>query len=403
MLYTTKNLYGGKIMKRKIILTSVLFAMLLTACNKNSQTAQTEQNISTAAETLTVTENTETEQTEDTSISETETSAEEQSEPELILPENMKLFDVSKLNGGYSGFGFLKGSIYREILKDRVNFYDINTQTLEATIDLPAGSKSFEKTDDSCLCKICVWSKENDSDQVITIYNDYTYETADYALENISFRVCGHNIAEEGYDIIDTDKNVKILEGGIWRNSENYGYKFLFEIDENRFVYQKYGNIYSLGFGIYDFETGSDIFISDTVWHTPFGFHDGKIYSMYCIEDDHASKFPDGVYGDIYVTDIETGKMQHGFDCPLSDSDYIRYEYAMPENGEFIALLATPYELETYAFCIIDPDTGGIIREYDVLCRKEIICRSIWFADNDTAVITDRSGGNKLIIADLNL
>lgn len=389
-------------MKRKIILTLIMSAILFTACNKNVQTVQTDQSVPTTAETLEVTENIETEQTEKTSVSETKTSAEEGAEPDLILPENMKLFNVSELNGGYSGFGVMKGSIYCEMVKGSVRFYDMSTQTLEAKIDLPAGNKSFKQTDDNCLCKIRIWSNEDGSDQVITFYNDYTYDIADYAPENISFSVCGHSIAEYGYDIIDTDKNVKILEGGVWENSENYGYRFLFEVDENRFVYQKCGDIESLGFGIYDFETGSDIDIPDTVWHTPFGFHNGKIYSKYCIENDHADKFPDGVYGDIYVTDIETGEKQHGFNCPLSDGDenYIRYEYAMPENGEFIALLATPYELEPpNAFCIIDPDTGDIVREYEI--TQEIICRSIWFADNDTAVISNRSGGNKLIVADL--
>lgn len=394
-------------MKRKIILTLALSALMLAACNSEGQSPQTEQNV-TAAEALSETaqaaENSETEQSEETSASETETSAEEQSEPELILPENMKLLDVSKLNGGGSGLGFLKGSIYCELLGGSANFYDINKQTLEAKIDIPAGSRSFiSQTDDSCLCKIHVWNDENGSNQVVTVYYDYTYDIADYAPENISFSVCGHNIAEYGYDIIDTDKNVTILEGGIWGNSENYGYRFLFEIDENRFVYQKCGGIESLGFGIYDFETGSDTFIPDTVWHTPFGFHDGKIYSQYRIENEHADKFPDGVRGDIYVTDIETGEKQHGFDCPLSDSDYIQYEYAMPENGEFIALLAIPRGSEPpNAFCIIDPDTGDIIREYGILCRNEIICRGIRFANNDTAVISDRSSGNKLIVADLS-
>ncbi|MDE5576790.1 MAG: hypothetical protein K2J11_05335, partial [Oscillospiraceae bacterium] len=374
-------------------------------CNSEGQSPQTEQNV-TAAETMSETAqaaaNPETEQTEETSISETETSAEEQSEPELTLPENMKLLNTAKLNGGRSGLGYLKGSIYCELLGDCPHFYDINTQTLEAKVDIPAGGRSFiSQTDDSCLCKLHVWSKENDSDKVITVYNDYTCDIADYAPETISFNVCGHSIAEYGYDIIDTDKNVTILEGGVWEDSENYGYRFLFEIDENRFVYQKCGDIESFGFGIYDFETGSAIDIPDTVWHTPFGFHDGKIYSQYFIENEHADKFPDGVRGDIYITDIETGEKQHGFDCPLSDSDYISYEYAMPENGEFIAFLATPDKLETpYAFCIIDPDTGDIIREYEVLCRDKITYRSIWFADNDTAVISN--GDSKLIVADLS-
>ena len=391
-------------MKRKIAFTLALSALLLTGCNSEAQSPQTEQNV-TAAEALSETAqaaaNSETEQTEETSISETETSAKEQSEPELILPENMKLLNTAKLNGGGSGLGFLKGSIYCELLGGSAYFYNIKTQTLEAKIDIPAGGRSFiSQTDDSCLCKLHVWSKENGNEQVVTVYYDYTYDIADYAPENISFSVCGHNIAEYGYDIVDIDKNVKILEGGVWENSENYGYRFLFEIDENRFVYQKCGDIESFGFGIYDFETGSAIDIPDTVWHTPFGFHDGKIYSQYFIENEHADKFPDGVHGYIYVTDIETGEKQHGFDCPLSNSDYIRYEYATPENGEFIALLATPYGSESpYAFCIIDPDTGEIIREYEI--PQEIICRSIWFADNDTAVISDR-GGNKLIIADLS-
>ncbi|MDE6708874.1 MAG: hypothetical protein K2J76_00100, partial [Oscillospiraceae bacterium] len=49
-------------MKRKIISTLALSAMLLTACNKNSQTVQTEQSISMAAETSAVTKNAQTEQ-----------------------------------------------------------------------------------------------------------------------------------------------------------------------------------------------------------------------------------------------------------------------------------------------------------------------------------------------------
>lgn len=394
-------------MKRKIALTLALSALMLAACNSEGQSPQTEQNV-TATEALSETAqaavNPETEQTEETSISETETSAEEQSEPELILPENMKLLNTAKLNGGVSGLGFMKGSIYCELLGGNAHFYDMSTQTLEAKVDLPKRGRSFidiSQTDESCLCKIRVWINEDGSEQVITVYNDYTYDIADYAPETISFSVCGHSIAEYGYDIIDTDKNVKILEGGVWENSENYGYRFLFEIDENRFVYQKCGDIESFGFGIYDFETGSDIDIPDTVWHTPFGFHDGKIYSQYFVENEHADKFPEGVRGDIYITDIETGEKQHGFDCPLSGSDYIQYKYAMPENGEFIAFLATPDELETpYAFCIIDPDTGDITREYEVACRDDIHCRSIWFADNDTAVISN--GGSKLIIADLS-
>lgn len=391
-------------MKRKIILTLIMSAILCTACNKNVQTVQTEQSVSTTAETSVVTKNTETEQTEKTLILETETSAEEESEPDLILPENMKLFNVSELNGGYSGFGVMKGRIYCEMVKGSVRFYDMSTQTLEGKIDLPTGNKSFKQTDDSCLCKIRVWNNEDNSDQVITFYHDYTYDIADYSPETISFNVCGHNIAEYGYDIIDTDANEKILEGGVWNDQENFGYKFLFEIDENRFVYQKAGDVHSFGFGVYDFETGSDIYFADTEEHIPFGFHNGKIYSDivgYC-PDDPIGNLSDDVHNDIYVTDIETGEKQHGFDCPLSDSKYISYGYAMPENGEFIALLATPYELETpYAFCIIDPDTGDIVREYEVSCRDDIICSSIGFADNDTAIISDRNGGNKLIVADL--
>lgn len=60
-------------MKRKIILTLALSAILLTACNKNSQTVQTEQNVTATealAETAMVAENSETEYTAETSVSE---------------------------------------------------------------------------------------------------------------------------------------------------------------------------------------------------------------------------------------------------------------------------------------------------------------------------------------------
>lgn len=393
-------------MKTGLILSAAMAALMLSGCSKGTELTDDIQNTreASAAADAAETKYAPGGRTEAAS-SESETGpAETETEFKLDLPENMKLLDVSKYNGGYSGLGSLKGDIYCEIAQSNMYFYDINKQTLEAKIPLPKANKAFIKSDESCLCKIRSWDK-NGNDKIITVYRDYTYDTSDYTLESASFSVCGHNIAEYGYDIIDADKNTKILEGGVWNNQENFGYKFLFEIDENRFVYQKAGDVHSFGFGIYDFETGSDVYFADTKEHIPFGFHNGKIYSDivgYC-PDDPIGNLSDDVHNDIYVTDIETGEKQHGFDCPLSDSKYISYGYAMPENGGFIALLATPYELETpYAFCIIDPDTGDIVREYEVSCRDDIICSSIWFADNDTAIISDRNGGNKLIVADLS-
>lgn len=330
----------------------------------------------------------------------------EKTEPELELPENMKLLDVSKYNGGYSGFGVLKGSIYCEIAQSNMRFYDINKQTLEAKIPLPKANTAFIRSDESCLCKIRSLDK-NGNDKIITVYRDYTYDDSDYTLETASFSVCGHNIAEYGYDIIDADTNEKILEGGVWNDQENFGYKFLFEIDENRFVYQKAGDVHSLGFGIYDFETGSDTCFAGTEEHIPFGFHGGKIYSDivgYC-PDDPIGDLSDDVHNNIYITDIETGEKKHGFNSPLTEGyNEIRCTYAMPENGEFIALLAFPYELEDpYLICVMDPDTGEIMQEYKMLNRDIIHCRSIWFSDSSTVLITNGSGGNKLIVADLNL
>ena len=57
-------------MKRKIALTLVLSALMLAACNSESQSPQTEQNVTSAAETLAVTKSAEAEQAVETSVSE---------------------------------------------------------------------------------------------------------------------------------------------------------------------------------------------------------------------------------------------------------------------------------------------------------------------------------------------
>lgn len=393
-------------------LPAALAAVIFSACAPNIQPEQTEHTEPNAvyaaspAVTSGAAEKSEAEQISEIPDITSKTEA-EKAEPELELPENMKLLDVSKYNGGHSGIGFLKDNIYCEIVQSNMCFYDINKQTLEAEIPLPKANKSFIKSDESCLCKIHSWDYENNIDKVITVYHDYTYDTSDYTPEASSFSVCGHNIAEYGYDIIDTDTNEKILEGRVWNDQENFGYKFLFEIDENRFVYQKAGDVHSFGFGIYDFETGSDTYFAGTEEHIPFGFHSGRIYSDtvgYC-PDDPIGNLSDDVHNDIYITDIETGEKQHGFSSPLTDGyNEIKCKYAMPENGEFIALLASPCELdEPYLICVMNPDTGDIIHEYKILSRDKIHCGDIWFADNGTALITGGSGGNKLIVADLSL
>lgn len=401
-------------MKRKIILTLILSAILLTACNKDVQSTPTEQSVSIAAETSAVTESTETQKTEN--VSEVLPKYDEK------ISENMRLFNFSKLNreGEYTAVHnpavsngiktFVNGKIICSFCRitnsdgsvsSRVlRFYNTDSETIEETIPLPDNCRidEFIGGGGDILCKAAVTeyvtqdgaaSKEQ---YIITVKNDYSYEFSEYIPKNAALPVGGHNIAEWYLDIFDADRDMMLLEG---RESDSddgtfSGYRYyvyMFPIDENRFVYLTGGYEYTSCFGIYDFRTDTATDLDGTENLRPLGIHNGKIYSVLKPWDKNDS--------DIYVTDIETLETVKAM-YDLTGSEY-RY-YSMPESGDYI-LYMQRYNVGNIpnVIGVIDPDTGEITKQYNIPYGDKFYSQ-MYLVDENTAVIISDNMDEALII-----
>lgn len=409
-------------MKRKIILTLILSAMLLTACNKDVQTVQTEQSVTSAADVSEITEIAETEQTAKETV------------PEKLpkfyedIPENMRLFRFAKLNSEdeYTAVNnpavsngikvFVNGNIICSFCKLTnsngtasvrvIRFYDIDSGTVAATVPMPDNYTNFEFIGggEDILCKGHFTEYKEDEngayqeDSVITVKNDYSYEFSEYTPQNAALPIGGHNIAEWYIDIIDADRDMTLMEGSEGDNSDGTlfsGYRYhvyMFPIDENRFVYLTGGKEYIPCFGIYDFRTDTCTDIQDTEDMRPIGIHDGKIYSTLAPWDKTAS--------DIYVTDIDTLETVKLAESPRVLGDRTEMYYFMPESGERIFYV---YQSNSSIPCgvigIIDPDTGKILKECDVPHVDEFYSQLYLKDENTAVIISDRM--DKALIIDM--
>lgn len=396
-------------MKRKIILTLITSAMLLTGCNKetelidNFETSETAASVQSAQNAETENKITETEGDIQYILggeTETSVSANESSEEEAY--ENMRLIDIEKLNSevekGSASINikscFINGNIICALcgveteqghIRDIMRFYNIESETIEETVRIN-DSYVFEEFiggNDDILCKAkfkhyvsrnAVVFEEN---SVMTVKNDYSFEYSEYDIQAAALLRSGHNITQWYNDIIDADTEMKIVEG---YESEGDGYRvetvrsqeYMFPIDEDRFVYLTNGYEYTPCFGIYDFRTDTAADVPDTEDLTPIGVHGGKIYSAL----KPWGKSP----SDIYVTDIETLETVKFTDTPAGEC----YCYKMPESGDKIVYMRGSKGDELHAVLgVADPDTGDIKKEYELPYGSE----QLYFADNDTVVI----------------
>ena len=220
----------------------------------------------------------------------------------------------------------------------------------------------------------------------IIVKDDYTYETI-YNCEpaDVSFEACGHNIAEWGLDIVDTDSGEVIVVGYI-EEGDQYGLhtqwnEYEFDIDENRFVYRIGGYESLPGFGIYDFSTGTATTVPESRDLIPKGYHNGKIYSVKTAWDGFGTQ--------LYVTEIETLETEFFMDFPFElNSPYDYIEYYMPENGEYILIYKYAYTdgnnvtfpAQVYK---INPDTAEIENMYE-FPKEYMFTDSGLMIDDDT-------------------
>lgn len=374
-------------MKKSIIITAALSAVILAGCTKGTELVDDFQTPETLPS------ETEFGKTDyilggetETTVSETEaddTDKSDENDAEPIAEVSWRVFDYGSIDSAEYGEGqaygnsFIKDNIFCTdyvIVPDKgseepdlfqLRFYDIEKNELLAVIDIPDGWGTYEMITDvggDVLCRYIVsysvFNEESgffDTDyKTVTVRNDFSYDITDgYTVQDGSFECCGHNIAERDPDIIDADSGEILVAGRAAEEDDEFSgtrQMYYFPIDENRFVYRTLANESLPSFGIYDFSSGTATDVPDSKDLIPLGIHGGKIYSV---------KTPwDGFGTELYTTDTETLETEFFMDCPITikTNDYV--EYAMPENGNYIALKYKPADDEASALLYgINPDT----------------------------------------------
>ncbi len=257
-----------------------------------------------------------------------------------------------------------------------LKFYNLDTGTLENTINLPDKTKIYAiyKGEDDVLCR-CILEKiisdkggRYSEHSAAVIYTDFTCKIKDELTElETSIKQGGHYIAHSGKDLIDVKEGHVLVEG--YREEEDlYGLESLtpsyaFPIDDNRFVYHMLGYESIPGFGFYDFETATNTLIPDSENYRPIGYHDGKIYSVKTVWDG----FPTGVY----ATDTETLETIAVIDESLVSDGREYTDFFIHPEGEYILIFREWYENEDYksrrnAFFKADINSGEIISEQEI-------------------------------------
>ena len=294
-----------------------------------------------------------------------------------------------------------------EIVKDEhprtaMNFYDLEKEVLEKTLYLQDGW-TFEEfiggsEDYICKMKVSHYKSNNGAvfpvDSVVTVMNDYSKEISDYTYQNASINRGGHNISQWSLDIIDTDRDMKIVEG---RDSGGDGWdpeyryqRYMFPVDGNRFVYRTGGYEWMPCFGIYDFgtDTANDVSGSQDLY--PLGVHDGKVYSVKTAWDGYGGT-------ELYVTDIETleTSLFLTFPAQYENNEYVNY--FMSQNGENMIAVKEYESLVT--IYSIDPDSGEITMLFDL--PEYLYFNNIVFFNEDSLalkVIVNRE--DKILMTD---
>ena len=378
-------------MKKRIILTAALSALILTGCSTNEteliddfQSPETLRNETKSDETDYIlggeTETTVSE-TEASDTDETDENTDDTDAPKAEVSWN--IFDFGTIGtpeyieGQSVGNFFIKDNIFctdYTRIPDKgdedpqifqLRFYDTAENELLAVIDIPEGWGPYEMLPNAggdVLCRYIisysVFNEDSgffDTDyRTVTVRNDFSYDITDgYTVQDSSFECCGHNIAEWDPDIVDADSGDILVAGKAVTSDDDFSgtrQMYYFPVDENRFVYRTIGYESLPGFGIYDFSEGTATDVPDSKDLIPLGVHDGKIYSVKTAWD--------GFGTELYTTDTETLETEFFMDCPLTlkGNDYV--EYAMPESGDYIAFKYQPDDENASALLYgIDPDT----------------------------------------------
>lgn len=400
---------GETVMKAKFITAVIFSAMLLTACNSETQMID---DIETSGTTVTpqpvqvVQAGTSSEESEsgtsyilggdtETAVSVTETTAETTAETEPVTEPaletaklNVQKIDVSgiaaedeRLSDGLFVSGDIAAIKCYGNDSDEIRFFDVNDLSVKASVTAPEGWEFDNDFLEPCiegsgdvLCKIKLKrfdsEKLNDEYAALIIHNDFTTELAEGEPRfTLSFPAGSHNISDMMYDIVDADSGAILVEGfqdtehGAGFGDLSLWHDYKFQIDSESFVYRICGNERVPGFGYYDYNAGAATEFPESKDFFPVGYHDGKVYAEQGVWDGMCQ-------GELYAFDIETLESEHFMSSPveLENNDYT--EYYMPPNGSYLIASVHDDDNEDYSnskniVFIISIDSGEVLAQQE--------------------------------------
>lgn len=263
----------------------------------------------------------------------------------VVLTFNIYDYENDLPTNGYTLLRYINiedSSLIKEIALDKGITYD-----------------SFELADNGILLGKSYNYVENKGIVVTTayIYDDYTYEIVEGETVKAYYNVGEHHISEIGDNIVNADTSEILIERYIHENNPDSFYntypKYLFTVDDERFIYRNVGYESLPGFGIYDFSEGKATDIPGTENLMPIDIVDGKVYSVYTAWDDISSNT-------ICVTDIETFETEKNYS--REEQDQLIYSYSISADKKSLI----EYRQCQYNYTGMEELIPGVLRKIDI-------------------------------------
>ncbi|MBQ2823437.1 MAG: hypothetical protein IJF18_02550 [Oscillospiraceae bacterium] len=363
-------------MKNKLVIACIISAFVLASCSAENNVPQAE----TVSAVESVTELTETiKETVAETTTEIVTEISEAVTDETSTEETgIKFYNLGGHNDAeesYIGRSIISGEYYcaRYSINDgdgtyslKLRIYSIDPVELKFEYDLPEGWSSdyFIAGNKGEICKLHLYRFDEGgyteiADAALKIKDDFTVELdEDYTCDDEMLYACGHSIGSWGVDLL-ADGGELLISGKSFEEAK-FDMRvpwFMFELDENRFVYRMAGYESIPGFGIYDFESVTVSEVPQSEDLIPIGHRDGKIYS--------AKGAWDGVATEVYVTDSETLETEFLAGLPFEWNYRDMIDWGITADGEKIILLRTSYDDVSNAY-ILSTETGEVMETFEI-------------------------------------
>ena len=376
-------------MKKKLIFAALAAIVALTACQANKDENKESVTVSITAEERLEPAPEETESTLHGIGDYTETTAEQTEADEAPSTENVNIITYEAIENSVGGnvcaskviplnedTVVLSFNIY-DYEKDQygndlptngytlLRYINIEDSSLIKEIALDNGITydSFELTDNGILLGKS-YNYVEDKGIVVTtayIYDDYTYEIVEGETVKAFYNVGEHHISEIGDNIVNADTSEILIERYIHENNLDSFYntypKYLFTVDDERFIYRTVGYESLPGFGIYDFSEGKATDIPGTENLMPIDIVDGKVYSVYTAWDDISSNT-------ICVTDIETFETEKIYS--REEQEQLIYSYSISADKKSLI----EYRQCQYNYAGMEELIPGVLRKIDIESGK---------------------------------